>query len=156
MAIYERNERNSGEKRRRRIVCSSKSAGSGYTFARKGDVPAGVYKATLDCIAESKTSKGAEAIDVYYTLENGEKSHKILQRVADGYYFERFSEQLMDAGVKKGTYLDEVKDHRVTVEVRYNYDDFAQITVLPSRSVATRMSLLLEEEEDDDLLDEED
>lgn len=156
MPIYESNERKSEGKKRRRIVGSSKSTGSGYTFARKGDVPAGLYKATLDYVVESKTSKGDEAIDVCYTLENGEKSHKILQRVADGYYFERFSEQLMDAGVKKGTYLDEVKDHRVTVEVRYNYDDFAQITVLPSKSVATRMSLLLEEDEDDDLLDEED
>ena len=156
MPIYERNERKSEEKKRRRIVSSGRSTGSGYTFARKDEVPAGLYEATLDRVVDSKTSSGNDATDAYYTLRNGEKNHKILQRVADGHYFNRFCEQLMEAGVRKGAYLDELSDLDVVVEISYNFNDFAQITVMPAKSVVRKMSLLLEEDDDDYLLDEED
>ena len=157
MPIYERNERRAEGKKRRRVICGSgASTGTGYDFARKDIVLAGFYQGTLDRTEESKTNAGNAAVDVFYTLKNGEKRHKILQRVADGHYLDRFYEQLMQAGVKKGSYLDELEEIEVAVEVSYNYNDFAQITVLPSKSVATKMSLLLEEDEEDDLLDEND
>lgn len=150
-------ERKPEEKKRRRIVCSSgTSTGPGYAFARKDKVPAGYYEATLDRIVESETSKGDEAIDACYTLKKGEKNYMVLQRVADGYYLDRFNDQLMEAGVKDGTNYDEIKGIKVAVEISYNYNDFAQITVMPSKGVATQMSLLLEEDEDDDYLLEED
>ena len=150
---YNDTKGNSEEKRRRRSVCSSgTSTNLGYAFARKDEVPAGYYEATLESIADSKTSSNNDAIDVFYTLKDGCKKHKIVQRVADGYYLDCFNEQLRGAGVKEGTYYDEIKGIKVAVEVSYNFNDFAKITVMPSKSVATRMSLLLEE--DDDLLDE--
>lgn len=150
-------ERKPEEKKRRRIVCSSgTSTGPGYTFAKKDEVPAGFYEAILDRVVDSKTSSNNDAIDVFYSLKDGNKRYKIVQRVAVGYYYDRFCEQLMAAGVKKGAFLDELDGVDVMVEVNYNHAGFAQITVLPSKSVANRMSLLLEDdEEDDDLLEEE-
>ncbi len=154
---YNETKRNSEEKRSRRAVCSSStSTGPEYTFARKDEVPAGYYEATLESIADSKTSSNNDAIDVFYTLKDGCKKHKIVQRVAEGYYLDRFNDQLMDAGVEEGTYYEEIKGIKVAVEVSYNFNDFAKITVMPSKSVATRMSLLLEEDDDEDYLLEED
>lgn len=154
MPIYGNKKRKPEEKGNRRVVHRSYNASgnSTYAFARNNSVPEGVYEATLDRIEDSKTRKGTSAVDVFYTLRDGNKKYKIIQRVADGYYLDVFCEQLADAGVRDGVYLDELESISVTLEVGYESNGCANIAVKPSKHMA--MALL--EDEDDDLLEEDD
>ena len=58
--------------------------------------------------------------------------------------------------MRDGAYLDELQDIAVTVEVEYDRNDFARITVKPPKRMATRHSLLEDEEEEFDFLNDED
>lgn len=150
MPIKDRNEKKDERKRRRLVRSNSTSGSSTYTFAKKGVVPEGTYEAILNRVEESETSNRNPAVDAFYTLKKGDKKYKIQQRIAEGYYLNVFYDQLLDVGVGDGAYLDDLQDIAVTVEVDYDRNDFARITVKPPNRIVTRSSLLEGDEEEFD------
>lgn len=112
---------------------SRKKTPAGYKFPKEKEVPAGTFVGTIDKVKISTSSSGNPAWDFCYTLEDdNQSSYKLKQRVPqEGFYSDRFLNQLADAGVAEETLVPEIADFPVTVDITYDDDGIPIFSLHP-------------------------
>lgn len=82
---------------------------SNYAFAKLGVVPPGDYHSKIVGMEETMTRAGEEAVDVMYMLtdSSGKQYHIRARYPTNGYYFDKFCDALLNAGLPEGSKLSD-------------------------------------------------
>lgn len=113
--------KNSVNSRSRYTIRGSSTQTAAVPMARKHDVPAGTYNSEIVSVKPTKTSAGADAIEVIYRLTNVRGQTLLMREVIpiNSYPYRRFCDALIAAGVKEGTDILDVGGVQERIELSY-------------------------------------
>lgn len=106
------------------IIITRKVKTERVPLLTSSNVPAGRYDSRVDSIATSKTDKGKPAVDVVYefTDASGTRYKAKVRYELDSYFYEKFTNAMLDAGLPNGGSLSQAIGITEKLEVTYAYE----------------------------------
>ena len=93
----------------RRSIKSSGSRKANVPMAKANKIPPGVYRSKIASIKDVTTQAGDDAVEVVYDLTAADGSRLKMREIIpiDSYYYEKFGDALISAGLEEGADLQD-------------------------------------------------